>query len=373
MFANPHGVEVLPKPLFAMLADGTRWARPARRRGRAPRAARWRRRAPEGAPRARRRRPVQAHRVEGERTARAAARPRDGARGARHRLARPRCVRRAVGRRARLGAARRRDRRARRRGCAAHRARAIASGSSSSPRAFARGSRRARAPSRPRRSRAALASAASMVDSDRCELDEAELAARVAEHLRPLDPRGLSDVPRGNLEALSVRAEAMRIARAVRAASAPGVDPPRAALPALSRLVRRRGSSARRGRARARRRTAARHLREARTREEPEEAPEHRARMGAAAGAREQHGGRPCGSSGRDTSSVRWTMPSFEPGLTSHPSGPATVEDVVLEAVRIRVRASQSRAERAMRSLGVRPKNIEVRRHGVRTGSEGHE
>ena len=67
---------------------------------------------------------------------------------------------------------------------------------------------------------------------------------------------------------------------------------------------------------------------------------------------------------------LRWTMPSFEPGLTARPSGPTTVEDVVLEAVRIRVRASQSRAERAMRALGVRPKNVEVRRHGVRGGSE---
>ena len=57
---------------------------------------------------------------------------------------------------------------------------------------------------------AALASAASMVDADRCELDEAELAQRVAEHLRPLDPRGLGDVPRGNLDALAVRAEALR-------------------------------------------------------------------------------------------------------------------------------------------------------------------
>src|SRR5262249_34321403 len=58
---------------------------------------------------------------------------------------------------------------------------------------------------------AALASAASMVDADRCELDEAELAQRVAEHLRPLDPRALGDIPRGNLDSLSVRAEAMRV------------------------------------------------------------------------------------------------------------------------------------------------------------------
>ena len=62
---------------------------------------------------------------------------------------------------------------------------------------------------------------------------------------------------------------------------------------------------------------------------------------------------------------LRWTMPSFEPGLLGRGQGAATVEDVVLEAVRIRVRASQSRAERAMRGLGVRARAVEIRRHGV--------
>jgi uncharacterized protein (DUF58 family) len=57
---------------------------------------------------------------------------------------------------------------------------------------------------------AALASAASMVDADRCDLDEAELAHRVAEHARPLDPRGLADLPRGDLDALAARAESLR-------------------------------------------------------------------------------------------------------------------------------------------------------------------
>src|SRR5262249_54377151 len=77
---------------------------------------------------------------------------------------------------------------------------------------------------------AALASTASAVDSDRCELDEVELAARVAEHLRPLDPRGLADVPRGNLDSLATRAEAMR----VRAPFAPRL--PHAATPREQRL-----------------------------------------------------------------------------------------------------------------------------------------
>ncbi len=57
---------------------------------------------------------------------------------------------------------------------------------------------------------AALASAASMVDADRSDLDESDVAARVAEHARPLDPTGLSDVARGNLDALAARADLLR-------------------------------------------------------------------------------------------------------------------------------------------------------------------
>ena len=57
---------------------------------------------------------------------------------------------------------------------------------------------------------AALASAASCVDADRSDLDEHEVAARVAEHARPLDARGLADLPRGNLDMLAARAESLR-------------------------------------------------------------------------------------------------------------------------------------------------------------------
>ena len=65
-------------------------------------------------------------------------------------------------------------------------------------------------PSQASKIAAALASAASMVDADRSDLDEAEVAARVAEHARPLDPRGLADVPRGNVDLLAARAEMLR-------------------------------------------------------------------------------------------------------------------------------------------------------------------
>jgi len=57
-------------------------------------------------------------------------------------------------------------------------------------------------------------------DAERSDLDEADVAVRVLEHLRPLDSRGLSDVRRGDLDKLAARADAMRN-RAPFAAPAP--------------------------------------------------------------------------------------------------------------------------------------------------------
>jgi uncharacterized protein (DUF58 family) len=53
----------------------------------------------------------------------------------------------------------------------------------------------------------ALASAATMVDSDRSELDEHEIALRVREHARSLDAQALSTVQSGDLDGLAQRAE----------------------------------------------------------------------------------------------------------------------------------------------------------------------
>lgn len=47
-------------------------------------------------------------------------------------------------------------------------------------------------------------------DAERSELDESDVAIRVMEHLRPLDARGLSDVRRGDLDKLAQRADQMR-------------------------------------------------------------------------------------------------------------------------------------------------------------------
>lgn len=206
---------------------------------------------------------------------------------------------------------------------------------------------------------AALASAASMVDSDRCELDETELAARVAEHLRPLDPRGLADVPRGNLDALAVRAEAMRT-RAPFAPRQPVAQSPREQrfrhyLASFGIEVPPRIDGERE---RADVQLAASLEKIAREKK-------HRASV--------VHVWAP--APGPDSVvpaalrklrakhvEVRWTMPSFEPGLENQDGPVASVEDIVRDAVRMRVRASQARAERILRGLGVRARHVAL--HG---------
>lgn len=58
------------------------------------------------------------------------------------------------------------------------------------------------------RAHALLASAVAVYDRDRCDLDEADVVARVMEHLRPLDPQGLADLSRRDLDKLVLRAAA---------------------------------------------------------------------------------------------------------------------------------------------------------------------
>jgi uncharacterized protein (DUF58 family) len=56
----------------------------------------------------------------------------------------------------------------------------------------------------------ALASAASVIDADRSELDEGQIARLVGEHARPLDPLALRGVSARKLDALAARAEQLR-------------------------------------------------------------------------------------------------------------------------------------------------------------------
>ena len=56
----------------------------------------------------------------------------------------------------------------------------------------------------------ALTTSGGTLDASRSDLDELDVAVRVIEHLRPLDDRGLADVPRTALDRLAQRADAMR-------------------------------------------------------------------------------------------------------------------------------------------------------------------
>ena len=206
---------------------------------------------------------------------------------------------------------------------------------------------------------AALASAASMVDADRCELDEWELAQRVAEHARPLDPRGLADVPRSNVDMLAARAESLR-SRAPFAPRVPMADTSR------ERQLR--------------------HYLAAFGIETPPRLDGERDKTEATlAGALDKlaqdkkvrpsilHVFSPAPGA---TSAVlpalrklrarrveiRWSVPPFERAVDA-PSGdaPKAVRVVIQETLHARALAARERAERGLRRLGVKPRVVERR------------
>lgn len=217
---------------------------------------------------------------------------------------------------------------------------------------------------------AALASASSTVDADRCELEEKDLAMRVAEHARPLDTRGLADVPRGNLDLLAARAEALR----ARAPFAPRVPMARSAREQTFRHY-----------------LAAFGI-EVTPRADGERERSHATLSGAIDRMQREkprptlvHVFSPAPPPTSDVFAavrrlksrrveVRWSVPNFERvahdsldaaltapmrGLAPGTAAPKTLRDVVEEAVRVRARASRLRAERMLRKLGVRPRTLE--------------
>jgi len=206
---------------------------------------------------------------------------------------------------------------------------------------------------------AALASAANMVDADRCELDEWEVGQRVAEHARPLDPRGLSDIPRSNLDMLAARAEALR-ARA----------------PFAPRLPFAKSS---------REQTLRHYLASFGVEVPPRSEGEHELSHATLAQALDKIAQEkirpsqvviysPAPSAGSEAArslrrlrgrriEVRWAIPSLERVVEHDPNeAVSTVERAVDEAVRIRVVVARTRAERSLRKLGVRGKTFERRR-----------
>jgi len=207
----------------------------------------------------------------------------------------------------------------------------------------------------------ALASTASAIDADRSELDEAAVGRRVMEHARPLDPRGLADLEKGNLDALAQRADQLRL----RAPFAPRIpfahtareqrlrhylaafgieSPPRiegeherteiALLQVLERIAKEaaRGSIV---------------------------------HVFAPAPSKGDGIGKAIRTLRVRRIEVRWSLPALDAGVGSGNERRSPVADVVDEAVRVRAHATQARAERLLRRVGIRV----VTRAGVRKGS----
>jgi uncharacterized protein (DUF58 family) len=196
----------------------------------------------------------------------------------------------------------------------------------------------------------ALASASSCIDVDRSELDENDVARRLVEHARPLDPQALADLPKGDLDALARRAEELR-ARAPFAPRTPFAHTPRE--------------------------QALRHYLAAFGIESPPRVEGERNRTEAtlARALEKLATERPRASSVRvwalpPTSpkplvkavemlrarhiELRWSVPPLETGVGAERERRSRVADVVDDAVRTRVRAMTARGERLLRRLGVR-------------------
>jgi uncharacterized protein (DUF58 family) len=199
----------------------------------------------------------------------------------------------------------------------------------------------------------ALACAASCIDGDRSELDENEVAQRVVEHARPLDPRGLVDLKNaapGDLDALARSADQLR-------ARAPFAPPPVFAPTPREQTLRNYMASF--GIESPPRLQGERHKTEGLLAEVleklctrkprpsvvhvwalPPTSPPATARAVARLRAR--------------SIELRWRVPPLDTGIGADRERRSAVADVVDEAVRERARAMVQRGERQLRRLGVR-------------------
>lgn len=200
----------------------------------------------------------------------------------------------------------------------------------------------------------ALASAASMVDADRSELDEVEVAQRVAEHARPLDPRGLADIAKGDLDALTRRAESLR-SRAPFAPRVPTARSPRDQ--ALRHYVAAFGIELppRVDGEREKTESAIAQVLDKLAAGKPRPSIIH---VWAPVPGRASPLVKGIHKARAHRCQVRWTAPAFEPsvGLSPEPfvEAPKDVREAVDDAVRVRAHASRARGERLLRQLGVK-------------------
>jgi uncharacterized protein (DUF58 family) len=195
----------------------------------------------------------------------------------------------------------------------------------------------------------ALASAASAVDVDRSELDEAAIAHRVADHARPLDPNGLRGIRRGDLEVLAVRADQLRHL----APFAPRVPfAPSKRERSLRQYMAAFGIESppridgEREKAEAALVTALEKL----ATEKPRAGVVH---VWAPPPVRAETMATAIAALRSRRVALRWSLPALDAGVGADPARRSPVAGVVDEAVRARARATRARGETVLRKLGI--------------------
>ncbi len=215
----------------------------------------------------------------------------------------------------------------------------------------------------------ALASSASCIDADRSELDEHQVAQRVVEHARPLDPRGLADVVKGDLEALARRAEQLR-ARAPFAPRLPFAHAPREQ--ALRHYLAAFGieSPPRLEGERPKSEATLVQVLDKLASEKP-----HASIVHVWAPAPQKPDGLQHAVSvlRRRHVEVRWSLPPLEAGIGAEQQRRSALADVIDDAVRVRARATRSRGERLLRRLGVKVQPRHLLRRPLRERLEASE
>jgi len=195
----------------------------------------------------------------------------------------------------------------------------------------------------------ALASASSVVDADRSELDETMVASRVAEHARPLDPRALADVRKGDLDALARRADELRV-HAPFSPRVPFAPTPREQ--SLRHYLAAFGVESP-PRADGEREASERALAAALERLAAEKPRASVIHVWAPSPVRAEGMAKALTRVRAARIRVRWTVPAFDSAVGADPSPRSAVADAVDDAVRARAAAARWRAERLLRRLGV--------------------
>ena len=201
----------------------------------------------------------------------------------------------------------------------------------------------------------ALVSAASVVDSDRSELSEADVARLVSEHARPLDPGSASDAARIDIDALAKRAERLRR----HAPFSPRLPfAPTARDAALRQYLASFGIESP-PRIDGEREAAEVNLAGVLERIAGERSRANVIHVWAPAPARPAALSASIAALRRQRRELRWTLPPFESGIGSERlqrsgTGARSIAHVVEQAVILRAQAARMRGERVLTRLGVR-------------------